>query len=454
MEDDFHVDEDYIKHLSEKYKNAEHPLFMDELPANIEENEDLHALYNLMIDDEDELSLAKNFKQVGNDYYKDGMKYFEDAIISYTKGIDILTKHWEDKNLEKRNAQRGKRTNDSNSSTSERIKSDTQNVHSKWISNGIGTTNGETSAREEAVKSEVKEDSSSDRKGAQIRIPNGLQNEDGHRDDLRNGHRDHLCDDEIRGVLADLHCNRAIVHYKKKRYVKCLCDCRKAYDFNKTKFKSVYYSILCSYHLELYKDAHMYVNRFEDMTKSIDLKKHINLNEYEKIKKIIFKKYEDILKKNKIYQDEKRKAKEKEKNVANLVQEILHKRNIQMVENVYQQTNNVIPVLYVDTSMYIHLTVFLLYFEWGIIETIVDFAENQSIMDHYDIVKKNKNDDLLFCYVEFPDDVFFMFPSSSYICDVLNKAKLFSPILSIHIIENEEANRQFRSGKMVKSIPL
>ncbi|GAB66372.1 hypothetical protein PCYB_091580, partial [Plasmodium cynomolgi strain B] len=435
MEDDFHVDEDYIKQLSEKYKNAEHPLFMDELPANIEENEDLHALYNLMIDDEDELSLAKNFKQVGNDYYKDGIKYFEDAIISYTKGIDILTKYWEDKNLEKRKAERGKLTNDRNSNA--------QNGNSKWISNGMGTANGETSAGKEAVKSEDKEDSSSDRKGAQISIPNGLQNGDGHRD----GHPDDLRDDEIRGVLADLHCNRAIVHYKKKRYVKCLSDCRKAYAFNQTKFKSVYYSILCSYHLELYKDAHMYVNRFEDMTKSVDLKNHINLNEYEKMKEIIFKKYDDILEKKKIYQNEKRKAEENEKNVTNLVQDILHKRNIQMVENVYQQTNNVIPVLYVDTAMYIHLTVFLLYFEWGVIETIVDFAENQSIMDHYDIVKKNKNSHLLFCYIEFPNDVFFMIHSSSYICDVLNRAKLFSPILSIHIIENEEANRQFRSGK-------
>ncbi|ANQ08371.1 Uncharacterized protein PCOAH_00024100 [Plasmodium coatneyi] len=446
MEDDFHVDEEYIKQLSEKYKNAEHPLFMDELPANIEENEDLHALYNLMIDDEDELSLAKNFKQVGNDYYQDGTKYFEDAIISYTKGIDILTKYWENKNLEKRKAQRGKLTHDSKSSAPGITNSNAQNVSSKWISNGIGTANGEIGAGEEAVKSEVKEDSSSDRKGAEISIQNEGNNRDGHSDGKR--------DDEIRGVLADLHCNRAIVHYKKKRYVKCLQDCRKAYTFNQTKFKSVYYSILCSYHLELYKDAHMYVNLFEDMTKSVDLKNHINLNEYEKMKEIIFKKYDDILERKKIDQNEKRKAEENEKNVANLVQDILHKRNIQMVENVYQQTNNVLPVLYVDSSMYIHFTVYLLYFEWGIIETIIDFAENQSIMDHYDIVKKNKNNHLLFCYIEFPDDVFFMINSSSYICDVLNRAKLFSPILSIHIIENEEANRQFRSGKTIKSIPL
>ncbi|KJP86420.1 hypothetical protein AK88_03973 [Plasmodium fragile] len=447
MEDDFNVDENYIKQLSEKYKNAEHPLFMDELPANIEENEDLHALYNLMIDDEDELSLAKNFKQVGNDYYKDGTKYFEDAIISYTKGIDILTKYWEDKKLEKRKAERGsKLTNDSSSHPPERTKSNTKNVDSKSISNAIGTEKGETSHAEEAVKSEVKEDSSSDRKDAEISKPNVLQSESGKRNDLR--------DDEIKGVLADLHSNRAIVHYKKKRHVKCLEDCRKAYAFNQTKFKSVYYCILCSYHLELYKDAHMYVNQFEDMTKSIALKNHINLNEYEKMKEIIFKKYEDILKRKEIYENEKRKAEENEKNVTNLVQEILHKRNIQMVKNVFQQANNVIPVLYVDPSMYIHLTVFLLYFEWGIMETIIDFAENQSLMDHYDIVKKNKNNNLLFCYIEFPDDVFFMIHSSSYICDVLNRAKLFSPILSIHIIENEEANRQFRSGKTVKSIPL
>ncbi|CAA9988115.1 conserved Plasmodium protein, unknown function [Plasmodium knowlesi strain H] len=446
MEDDFHVDEEYIKQLSEKYKNAEHPLFMDELPANIEENEDLHALYNLMIDDEDELSLAKNFKQVGNDYYQDGTKYFEDAIISYTKGIDILTKYWEDKNLEKRKAERGKLRNDSNSSPTEGTKSNAQNVSSQRISNGVSIENGESTAGEEAGKPAVKGDSTSSRKGTEITVLNGLHNEGGHRDDLR--------DNEIRGVLADLHCNRAIVHYKKKRYVKCLQDCRKAYAFNQTKFKSVYYSILCSYHLELYKDAHMYVNRFEDMTKSIDLKNHINLNEYEKMKEIIFKKYEDILERKKVYQNEKRKAEENEKNVANLVQDILHKRNIQMVENVYQQGNNVIPVLYVDTSMYIHFTVFLLYFERAIMETIIDFAENQSIMDHYDIVKKNKNNHLLFCYIEFPYDVFFMIHSSSYICDVLNRAKLFSPILSIHIIENEEANRQFRSGKTIKSIPL
>ncbi|GAW80867.1 hypothetical protein, conserved [Plasmodium gonderi] len=446
MEDDFNIDENYIKGLSEKYQNIDHPLFMDELPKNIEENEDLLALYNLMIDDENELSLAKNFKQVGNDYYKDGSKYYEDAIISYTKGIDILINYMSNNNSDKhknenikaKSCNKGDRDDNQKEHSYEEAKRKVQSLSSNGIGNDkcISSEHVSTVQQEEC---EIKKNSCINGNNLFLNAQNELQE---------------LDENEIKNLLSDLYCNRAIVHYKKKRYVKCLCDCRKAYSYNKTKFKSIYYSILCSYHLEIYNDAYMYVKVFEDLTKEIEVKNFMNLNDYKKIKNIIFEKYDNILKKKEIYQNEKKKVEENEKNIINLIEDILKKRHIKMVQNVYNENNNISPVFYIDSCMYIHFTVFLLYFEWGIMETIIDFAENNSIMDHYDIIKKNKKNQILFCYIEFPDDVFFMIHNCSYICDVLNKIKLFSRILPIHIIENEEANRQFKNDKNISLVSV
>ncbi|EEA07707.1 TPR repeat-containing protein [Cryptosporidium muris RN66] len=83
---DWEVDPERLKHLVEKYKGEEFPLFMGEdvLDSN---NVHIQALQSLIYDDETPESLAEQFRIVGNEYFQDGPKRYKDAILSYTRGI-------------------------------------------------------------------------------------------------------------------------------------------------------------------------------------------------------------------------------------------------------------------------------------------------------------------------------------------------------------------------------
>ncbi|SCN60135.1 conserved Plasmodium protein, unknown function [Plasmodium chabaudi chabaudi] len=422
MEEDFNVDENYIKQLSEKYKNVEHPLFMDELPTNIEENEDLLALYNLIISDENELSLAKNYKEVGNDYFKDGAKYFEDAIISYTKGIDVLEIY-----LKKREADQLK-------------KKKMMNTTKNSSQNGSSEANTSTSYKQNHEISDNKNENKNEKNKTPHEASLNLNSPK---------EEDIICIKDINNLLSDLYCNRGIIHYKKKNYIKCLDDCKKAFSFNNKKYKSIYYNILCSYYIGIYNDAYEYVKVFDELLQDEDIKNTVNLKDYLNIKKEVTQKYEQFLERKKKNEQERKMMAKNEKNKINAIQDILKKRNIQLVENLYNDNNNIVPMFYLDENMYIHFTVFLIYIENNIIETILDFAENQCIMDYYNFIKKNQNTDILYCYIEFPDDKYYMISNDAYICDIINNIKLFSRIMAIHIIENEEANRFFKSNRNV-----
>ncbi|KAI9254526.1 hypothetical protein BDA99DRAFT_159944 [Phascolomyces articulosus] len=62
------------------------PLFMNRLPE--EENATLEALQSLVYDGTPE-EIAENFKNQGNDCFKDGKSKYKDAIDYYTRAIDV-----------------------------------------------------------------------------------------------------------------------------------------------------------------------------------------------------------------------------------------------------------------------------------------------------------------------------------------------------------------------------
>ncbi|KAG0027827.1 hypothetical protein BGZ82_008742 [Podila clonocystis] len=64
------------------------PLFMNSLPEDASENPLLQALQDLAYDGTPE-EVAENFKSQGNDSFKQGKKYYKDALVFYTNGIDI-----------------------------------------------------------------------------------------------------------------------------------------------------------------------------------------------------------------------------------------------------------------------------------------------------------------------------------------------------------------------------
>ncbi|KOB62946.1 hypothetical protein PFHG_04705 [Plasmodium falciparum HB3] len=412
IDDDFNIDVDYIKKLSEKYKHVDHPLFMDELPKNLEENEDLEALYKIITSEDNPLILAHDYKEVGNDYFKDGIKYYDDAVISYNKGIDILNNYLKSLDIQNKNNSRSNNNKSIYYTTPHHIiiYIHTTTIYIIYI-----------------VMACVQIFFIND-KNKNIKI------------DIN----------DVKVLLSDLYCNRAIIHYKKKRYIKCLDDCKNSFSFNNKKYKSLYFGILSCNNMEMYHDACKYINKFDELLKNIqDIESYINVQEYEKLKKDIFEKYEHYLRRKKKAQDERKKIEEQEKKKINQIEDILKKRNIQTLPNVYDNNNNIIPVLYLDENMYIHFTVFLIYYEFNIIETILDFAESQCIMDYYDIIKKRRDNQILYCYIEFPDDTFFMINNYFYMCDIMNKIKRFTHILSIHIIENDVANINFKINKNI-----
>lgn len=63
------------------------PLFMTDLPDNLEENSALAALQALIFDGTPE-EVAKNFKDQGNEAFKLGQKGYEDAIKYYSQGLE------------------------------------------------------------------------------------------------------------------------------------------------------------------------------------------------------------------------------------------------------------------------------------------------------------------------------------------------------------------------------
>ena len=67
-----------------------HPLFIKDIPENLEDNPDLLALQSLLYDDTPE-EPATHFNKKGNEFFKKGsnVKYFlKEALKSYTEGIE------------------------------------------------------------------------------------------------------------------------------------------------------------------------------------------------------------------------------------------------------------------------------------------------------------------------------------------------------------------------------
>lgn len=68
-----------------------HPLFMKEVPENIEENPEFQAIQNLAFDDTPE-NIARNCNERGNAIFKknpDLLFYLREALKSYEEGIAI-----------------------------------------------------------------------------------------------------------------------------------------------------------------------------------------------------------------------------------------------------------------------------------------------------------------------------------------------------------------------------
>ncbi|KAF9101826.1 hypothetical protein BGX27_011321 [Mortierella sp. AM989] len=67
------------------------PLFMNSLPKDADENPLLQALQDLAYDGTPE-EVAENFKNQGNDCFKQGKKFYKDALTFYTNGLEVSCK--------------------------------------------------------------------------------------------------------------------------------------------------------------------------------------------------------------------------------------------------------------------------------------------------------------------------------------------------------------------------
>ncbi|KAI8603512.1 hypothetical protein EDD21DRAFT_318928 [Dissophora ornata] len=67
------------------------PLFMNSLPEDADENPLIQALQDLAYDGTPE-EVAENFKNQGNDCFKQGKKFYKDALVFYTNGLEVFCK--------------------------------------------------------------------------------------------------------------------------------------------------------------------------------------------------------------------------------------------------------------------------------------------------------------------------------------------------------------------------
>ncbi|KAG0367936.1 hypothetical protein BGZ54_002967 [Gamsiella multidivaricata] len=67
------------------------PLFMNKLPEDASENPLILALQDLAYDGTPE-EVAENFKNQGNDCFKQGKKFYKDALVFYTNGLEVFCK--------------------------------------------------------------------------------------------------------------------------------------------------------------------------------------------------------------------------------------------------------------------------------------------------------------------------------------------------------------------------
>ncbi|KAF9547890.1 hypothetical protein EC957_007617 [Mortierella hygrophila] len=65
------------------------PLFMNSLPEDASDNPLIQALQDLAYDGTPE-EVAENFKNQGNECFKQGKKFYKDALVFYTNGLEVF----------------------------------------------------------------------------------------------------------------------------------------------------------------------------------------------------------------------------------------------------------------------------------------------------------------------------------------------------------------------------
>eukprot|EP00923_Selenidium_pygospionis_P035769 GHVN01062572.1.p1 GENE.GHVN01062572.1~~GHVN01062572.1.p1 ORF type:complete len:488 (+),score=130.21 GHVN01062572.1:73-1536(+) len=94
-DDDWEVNPEALRKLTEQYGHQQHPLFLDELPADLSSDPSLAALHSIMMEDNETTeSLTESFKQQGNDCFKEAVELnyksrYQDAANLYTQGIQL-----------------------------------------------------------------------------------------------------------------------------------------------------------------------------------------------------------------------------------------------------------------------------------------------------------------------------------------------------------------------------
>uniref|UniRef100_A0A3B0MWZ8 Uncharacterized protein n=1 Tax=Theileria annulata TaxID=5874 RepID=A0A3B0MWZ8_THEAN len=64
-DEDYDISDEFLRELTEKYSDINHPLFMEELPNDISSNSDLEALHKLLSEGETRDSIAKKKLETG-----------------------------------------------------------------------------------------------------------------------------------------------------------------------------------------------------------------------------------------------------------------------------------------------------------------------------------------------------------------------------------------------------
>ncbi|AFZ81533.1 hypothetical protein BEWA_009470 [Theileria equi strain WA] len=360
-DDDYEISQEYLEKLSREYADIEHPLFMDEIPNDISSNSDLEALYELLAQGETRDSIAIRYKEVGNDYVKDGKRFYEAAISSYTNGIGAESK-----------------------------------------------------------------------------------------------------DNSLNSVLYS---NRAFVYLRIGEYVKCVNDCRNSIKLDKSNTKAYYRGAMASFHLSLYKQALLFCCECAKvlMEKSESDFDKATLLDGKNVHQILMKTDEnfgnlhnDIIKRIREVEEEKRLLQEKEENEKretgltnnkNLAS-IIKAKGIKLLRNIYNIPQSQTTHFY-EKNGSIHTSSLFIYDEMNITDFIQDFDHFSSIGDHLDVMFKDNQYPISFsadnahAYYQISENELYHFNINEPFENVILKTKILFKVVAIHIVQNETALMQY-----------
>ncbi|GFE53393.1 tetratricopeptide repeat-containing protein, putative [Babesia ovis] len=248
---------------------------------------------------------------------------------------------------------------------------------------------------------------------------------------------------------AHLYLNRALVHLKKKDFVKCIDDCRQSIARDDKNVKAYYRAAMASFELELYKKALSFCIAYYDSVKAEtqnddDLPTILAAGSPDLLN--IYKRCVDKLRERdellaNIKRREKREKMEELDNIRSVLR-LLSSCGIKLHKDIYEIPKMQRVVFYHENGC-LHTSCLFIYDEHGISDYIENFDYSTTVGDQLDVMFPNTNDPKSFtrhnskCIYETSKGEFYEFGTNETLATVIYKTKVAYRVAPVHVVHKD-----------------